>query len=200
MKCSGTQFCSSCQFQAYIPPTGWWLFSTLITEATSPLETLITTFGGTRCHNPENHNLTIHSRGIQQEDSFPWPQKPATKRNLRQLNPALLLKSRFPNTVFPRATRGLGGVITACWVKPRYANLREKSGYVNADTYGTLSPAPLPNLKLHTFLDSKHAHSAWVADAASFVGAERITARVYPQLFSVQPNFSPIYIYIYIYI
>jgi hypothetical protein len=29
---------------------------------------------GIICDNPENHDLTIHSRGIQPEDSFPWPQ------------------------------------------------------------------------------------------------------------------------------
>jgi hypothetical protein len=85
----------------------------------------------------------------------------------------------------------------ACWVKPRCANLREKSAYVNADTCGTTPPPP--NLKLHTFLNSKHVHSVWVADAAaSFVGIERITDRVYPQLFSVQPNFPP-YIYLIIF-
>lgn len=163
---------------SHFPPTGWWLFSTLTTGATSPPRNVYNHFRGTRCHNPENHNLTIHSRGIQREDSFPWPQKPAIKRNLRQLNPTLLFKSRFPNKVIPRAMRGLGGVITACWVKPRCANPRENSGYVNGDTYGT------PHLKLHTFLDSKHVHSVWVADAASFVGVGRITARV-------QPKFSP---------
>lgn len=48
-------------------------------------------------------------------------------------------------------------------------------------------------------MGSKHVQSVWVADAASFVSVERITACIYPQLFSVQPNFSPIYIYIYIY-
>ena len=71
--------------------------------------------------------------------------------------------------------QGLGGVITVCWVKPHCANVREKSGYVNADTYGTLPPPLAPNLKLYKFLDSKHTHSVWVDNAASFVGVERIT-------------------------
>jgi hypothetical protein len=55
----------------YTPPTGWELFSTLKTEATSSPETLITIVVGKICDNPENHNLTIHSRGIQPENSFP---------------------------------------------------------------------------------------------------------------------------------
>jgi hypothetical protein len=33
-----------------------------------------------------------------------------------------------------------------------------------------MTPPP-PALKIHTFLDSKHLHSAWIADAASFRGA-----------------------------
>jgi hypothetical protein len=55
----------------HTPPTGWELFSTLKTETTNSPETLITIVVGIICDNPENHDLTIHSRGIQPEDSFP---------------------------------------------------------------------------------------------------------------------------------
>jgi hypothetical protein len=42
-------------------------------------------------------------------------------------------------------------------------------GYVNTDAYGPHTPRP-KSLKIHTFLYTKHLHSAWIADAASFRG------------------------------
>jgi hypothetical protein len=63
------------------------------------------------------------------------------------------------NTVIPRETRELRGLITACW-----ANfVLEKHGYMNADAYG--HPHPPLSCKILTFLGIKHLHSTWVSDA-----------------------------------
>jgi len=60
---------------------------------------------------------------------------------------------------------GLGEVVKTGWAKPCFKNfLYEKQGYMNTDAYGS----PPPSLKLQSFLDSKHLHSAWaLADVAS---------------------------------
>jgi hypothetical protein len=96
----------------------------------------------------------------------------------------------FGNTVIPRPSRSLEGVITAGWSKPRCANfVWGKQGYVKADSYGHPAPPPPQSLNIYAFLDIKHLHSALIANADSFRGDcvnSRPRLSVYLNFFSVR--------------
>ena len=85
-------------------------------------------------------------------------------------------------TVIPPPTRETRGVITACWAKQLCANSLWGKNRVTW-TLALKDPA-MPSLKIHTYLYSKHLHSASVADAASFRGGwvsnrRRLSARYF---------------------
>jgi hypothetical protein len=61
---------------------------------------------------------------------------------------------------------GLGGVIIACLAKSRANLLWKKTGLCECGHFMDL----YPSLKIRTYLDIKHLHTAWVTDAARFHG------------------------------
>jgi hypothetical protein len=62
----------------------------------------------------------------------------------------------------PLPTRGLGGVITACWAKPcRAISHGEKMRFREGGRLWTIL-----SLQTDTLLDVKHLHNAWVSGVA----------------------------------
>ena len=89
---------------------------------------------------------------------------------------ALVTLWNYRSDMVRRTTRGLWGMVTACWTNPHYRDLRLQLGYVKADAFGP--PPPPPSIKIHF----------WSLDISTMpeqFTCGWVTFRVYPRVCTI---------------